>query len=162
MSDKANWSIGENIALLEPWVLITHDPSHGKMIRVQHINYKHKCGSICTKSHSQATNVMWDHDFPGLEYADLKSLFVDFVEIDHSCSVTFLNLIEQGINKFSIILKSLQLKDWRAQQNIICRFGIPHTMLTDNGLLFTSSEVTDWYKQLGIRYLTFTSRMRIP
>lgn len=42
--------------------------------------------------------------------------------------------------------------------NIICRFGIPHTMLTDNGLIFTSSKVTDWYKQLGICYLTFTSR----
>lgn len=41
-------------------------------------------------------------------------------------------------------------------KNIICRFGIPHTIISDNGLHFTSSVVTDMYKELGIYHVTFT------
>lgn len=43
-------------------------------------------------------------------------------------------------------------------KNIICRFGIPHTIISDNGLQFTSFIVTNMYKELGIRYLTSTPR----
>ncbi|KAB2606519.1 hypothetical protein D8674_006238 [Pyrus ussuriensis x Pyrus communis] len=39
---------------------------------------------------------------------------VNFVEIDHSYSIRFGNLILQGINRSAIILESLQSKDWRA------------------------------------------------
>lgn len=44
------------------------------------------------------------------------------------------------------------------QKKIICRFGMPHTIMADNELQFTSSEVTDWYKELKIRHLTSTPR----
>ncbi|KAB2635899.1 hypothetical protein D8674_026433 [Pyrus ussuriensis x Pyrus communis] len=35
----------------------------------------------------------------------------DFAEIDHACSARYENLIQQGINRFLIILESLQSKD---------------------------------------------------
>lgn len=34
-------------------------------------------------------------------------------------------------------------------KNIIGHFGIPSTILTNNGLQFTSFKVTDWYKEFG-------------
>lgn len=43
-------------------------------------------------------------------------------------------------------------------KNIICQFGIPHIVLTNNGLQFTSSEIMDWYKKLNICHLTFILR----
>ena len=43
-------------------------------------------------------------------------------------------------------------------KNIISRFGIPHTILIDNGIQFSNSEVTNWYKELEIRHLTSTPR----
>lgn len=43
-------------------------------------------------------------------------------------------------------------------KNIICRLGIPHTIISDNGLQFTSSVVTDMNKELGIHHLTSTPR----
>jgi len=40
---------------------------------------------------------------------------------------------------------------WR---NIVCRFGLPHTIITDNGQQFIDKKLRDFYKQVGIRHLT--------
>jgi len=40
---------------------------------------------------------------------------------------------------------------WR---NIICRFGLPHTIITDNGRQFIDKKLKDFYKQVGIRHVT--------
>ena len=40
---------------------------------------------------------------------------------------------------------------WR---NIVCCFGLPHTIITDNGCQFIDKKLKDFYKQVGIRYIT--------
>ncbi|XP_027933467.1 uncharacterized protein LOC114188974 [Vigna unguiculata] len=40
---------------------------------------------------------------------------------------------------------------WR---NIICRFGLPHTIITDNGRQFIDKKLRDFYMQVGIRHVT--------
>jgi len=40
---------------------------------------------------------------------------------------------------------------WR---NIICRFGLPHTIIMDNGRQFIDKKLRDFYKQVGIRHVT--------
>ncbi|XP_027936199.1 uncharacterized protein LOC114191222 [Vigna unguiculata] len=39
-------------------------------------------------------------------------------------------------------------------QNIVCRFGLPHTIITDNGRQFIDKKLKDFYKQVGIRHVT--------
>ena len=36
-------------------------------------------------------------------------------------------------------------------RNIICRFGLPHTIITDNGTQFDSAEFKDFYERFHIR-----------
>lgn len=47
MSKKANWLIGEDVALFETWVLVTHDPVTRNERRVQHVEEdsftRHEC-----------------------------------------------------------------------------------------------------------------------
>ncbi|CAN6688191.1 unnamed protein product [Malus baccata var. baccata] len=40
MSDKSNWSIEEDVALLQAWVLVIYDPITGNEMKVQHIWHK--------------------------------------------------------------------------------------------------------------------------
>jgi len=40
---------------------------------------------------------------------------------------------------------------WR---NIVCRFGLLHTIITDNGRQFIDKKLKDFYKQVGIRHVT--------
>jgi len=39
-------------------------------------------------------------------------------------------------------------------QNIVCRFGLPHTIITDNDRQFIDKKLRDFYKQVRIRHLT--------
>jgi len=39
-------------------------------------------------------------------------------------------------------------------KNIICRFGIPHTIVSDNERQFTDHTLIAYYKELGIRHVT--------
>ena len=36
-------------------------------------------------------------------------------------------------------------------KNIVTRFGIPHTLISDNGLQFNSRAIKSYYGELGIR-----------
>ncbi|CAN6688189.1 unnamed protein product [Malus baccata var. baccata] len=40
MSDKSNWLIEEDVALLQAWVLVIYDPIKGNEMKVQHIWHK--------------------------------------------------------------------------------------------------------------------------
>jgi len=40
---------------------------------------------------------------------------------------------------------------WR---NIVCCFGLPHTIITDNDRQFIDKKLKDFYKQVGIRHVT--------
>nr|KYP50147.1 Pol polyprotein [Cajanus cajan] len=37
-------------------------------------------------------------------------------------------------------------------KNIVCRFGIPHTIVTDNGRQFVAGEFEDFLRELGIKH----------
>jgi len=39
-------------------------------------------------------------------------------------------------------------------KNIVCRFGIPHTVITDNGRQFTDRKLAEFYDSLGVRHKT--------
>nr|KYP72320.1 hypothetical protein KK1_004908 [Cajanus cajan] len=39
-------------------------------------------------------------------------------------------------------------------KNIICRFGIPHALVTDNGRQFIAQELEDFLRDLGIKHLS--------
>jgi len=39
-------------------------------------------------------------------------------------------------------------------KNIVCRFGIPHTIITDNGRQFTDRKLAEFYISLGVRHKT--------
>jgi len=39
-------------------------------------------------------------------------------------------------------------------KNILCRFGIPHTIITDNGRQFADKKLVDFYADLGIKPIT--------
>ena len=39
-------------------------------------------------------------------------------------------------------------------KNIICRFDIPHTIVSDNGRQFTDHSLITYYEELGIRHVT--------
>jgi len=51
----------------------------------------------------------------------------------------------------TIIAKKVQDFVWK---NIICRFGVPHTIVTDNGRQFTNRGLVDFYEGLNIRHVT--------
>jgi len=39
-------------------------------------------------------------------------------------------------------------------KNIICRYGVPHTIITDNGRQFIDKELAKFYTGLGIKHIT--------
>jgi len=39
-------------------------------------------------------------------------------------------------------------------KDIICRYGVPHTIITDNGRQFINKELTKFYTGLGIKHIT--------
>ena len=39
-------------------------------------------------------------------------------------------------------------------KDIICRYGIPHTIITDNGRQFIDKELAKFYIDLGIKHIT--------
>jgi len=39
-------------------------------------------------------------------------------------------------------------------KDIICRYGVPHTIITDNGRQFIDKELTKFYTGLGIKHIT--------
>nr|KYP35973.1 Pol polyprotein [Cajanus cajan] len=48
-----------------------------------------------------------------------------------------------------ITTKNVQRFTWK---NIICRFGIPHTFVTDNGRQFIAQRFEDFLRELGIKH----------
>ena len=44
--------------------------------------------------------------------------------------------------------KSIRTFVWR---NIICRYGIPRVLISDNGMQFDNSAFRDFYSELGIK-----------
>jgi len=51
----------------------------------------------------------------------------------------------------SITTQQVQSFVWK---DIVCRFGIPHTIITDNGRQFTDRKLVEFYESLGIRHKT--------
>ena len=51
----------------------------------------------------------------------------------------------------SITTRQVQSFVWK---DIVCRFGIPHTIITDNGRQFTDRKLAEFYESLGIRHKT--------
>nr|KYP63737.1 Transposon Ty3-I Gag-Pol polyprotein [Cajanus cajan] len=49
-----------------------------------------------------------------------------------------------------ITTKNVQRFTWR---NIVCRFGIPHTLVTDNDRQFIAQGFEDFLRELGIKHL---------
>nr|KYP63425.1 Pro-Pol polyprotein [Cajanus cajan] len=49
-----------------------------------------------------------------------------------------------------ITTENVQRFTWR---NIICRFGIPHTLVTNNGRQFIAQGFEDFLRELGIKHL---------
>nr|KYP38908.1 Pol polyprotein [Cajanus cajan] len=49
-----------------------------------------------------------------------------------------------------ITTENVQKFTWK---NIICRFGIPHALVTDNGRQFIAQEFEDFLHELGIKHL---------
>nr|KYP74016.1 Gypsy retrotransposon integrase-like protein 1 [Cajanus cajan] len=49
-----------------------------------------------------------------------------------------------------ITTENVQKFTWR---NIVCRFGIPHTLITDNGRQFIAQGFEDFLRELGIKHL---------
>jgi len=39
-------------------------------------------------------------------------------------------------------------------KDIICRYGVPHTIITDNGRQFIDKELAKFYISLGIKHIT--------
>jgi len=39
-------------------------------------------------------------------------------------------------------------------ENIICRFGLPHTVITNNDRQFINRKLAEFYKELGIKSIT--------
>ena len=50
-----------------------------------------------------------------------------------------------------ITTQQVQIFVWK---NIICRFGITHTIITDNGRQFTDKKLMEFYADLGIKFTT--------
>jgi len=50
-----------------------------------------------------------------------------------------------------ITTQQVQTFVWK---NIICRFGIPHTIITDNGRQFTDKQLMEFYADLGVKPIT--------
>nr|KYP61843.1 Pol polyprotein [Cajanus cajan] len=50
-----------------------------------------------------------------------------------------------------ITTKNVRKFTWK---NIICRFGIPHALVTDNGRQFIAQEFEDFLYDLGIKHLS--------
>jgi len=51
----------------------------------------------------------------------------------------------------TITTQQVQQFVWK---DIICRYGIPHTIITDNGRIFIDKELTRFYTDLGIKHIT--------
>jgi len=51
----------------------------------------------------------------------------------------------------NITARQVQNFVWK---DIICRFGIPHTIITDNGRQFTDRKLAEFYESLGVRHKT--------
>nr|KYP65221.1 Pol polyprotein [Cajanus cajan] len=49
-----------------------------------------------------------------------------------------------------IATENVQKFTWK---NIICRFGIPHSLVIDNGLQFITQSFEDFLRKLGIKHL---------
>jgi len=50
-----------------------------------------------------------------------------------------------------ITTRNIQNFVWK---NIICRFGIPHVIITDNGQQFFDPELAEFYEKLNIKHIT--------
>ena len=50
-----------------------------------------------------------------------------------------------------IIAQQVQTFVWK---NIICRFGIPHSIIIENGRQFTDKKLLEFYADLGIKSTT--------
>jgi len=51
----------------------------------------------------------------------------------------------------SITARQVQSFVWK---DIVCRFGIPHTIITDNGRQFIDQKLAEFYESLGIQHKT--------
>ena len=51
----------------------------------------------------------------------------------------------------TITTQQVQQFVWK---NIICRYDIPHTIITDNGRQFIDKELAKFYTGLGIKHVT--------
>jgi len=57
----------------------------------------------------------------------------------------------------TITAKKIQNFVWK---NIIYRFGVPHTIVTDNGRQFIDRELANFYEGLNIRHVTSSVELR--
>lgn len=46
---------------------------------------------------------------------------------------------------------------WR---NIVCRYGIPYTLIVDNGRQFDNHNIREFCQKLGIEYLAITIKKK--
>ena len=51
----------------------------------------------------------------------------------------------------TIMAQQIQQFVWK---DIICRYGVPHTIITDNGRQFIDKELAKFYIGLGIKHIT--------
>jgi len=51
----------------------------------------------------------------------------------------------------TIMAQQVQQFVWK---DIICRYGVPHTIITDNGRQFIDKELAKFYTGLGIKHIT--------
>jgi len=51
----------------------------------------------------------------------------------------------------TITAQQVQQFEWK---DIICRYGVPHTIITDNGRQFIDIELTKFYTDLSIKHIT--------
>jgi len=51
----------------------------------------------------------------------------------------------------TITTRNVQNFVWR---NIVCRFGIPHVIITDNGRQFIDRGLVEFYEKLNIKHIT--------
>jgi transposase InsO family protein len=62
-----------------------------------------------------------------------------------------------AVDKFTKWVEAMPVTDADATstvnfiRSIVCRFGVPHNIITDNGSNFTAEEFQDYYEEQGIR-----------
>ena len=63
-------------------------------------------------------------------------------------AVRQLKFLVVGIDYFTITEKNIGSFVWR---NIICRYGIPRVLVSDNGKQFDNNAFRDFWSELGIK-----------